>query len=262
MPSPFPGMDPYIEAPDIWSDFHGDLAAEMRAELNCVLQPRYVARLTPHGTYEIVEIAERHNIRPDLGVWQPQPPSGVMTGDAAVMTAVPVESVVAIELPLRLYTVEVLETDTLRLVTSVAILSPANKRPSHEAYHDYRRKRRALLRSETHLLELDLLRGGERPRLERPVPPAPYYVTLSRVNRRPYVDVWPIQLWAKLPVLPVPLRDPDPDATLDLPAVVAAVYERGAYARLIDYHRPPPPPALSETEAVWLDEHLRAQQVR
>ena len=60
----------------------------------------------------------------------------------------------------------------------------------------------------------------------------------------------------------MPLLDPDPDATLDLPAVVAAVYERGAYARLIDYHRPPPPPALSETEAVWLDEHLQAQQVR
>jgi uncharacterized protein DUF4058 len=33
MPSPLPGMDPYIEAPNIWSDSHGDLAAEMRAEL-------------------------------------------------------------------------------------------------------------------------------------------------------------------------------------------------------------------------------------
>jgi hypothetical protein len=58
------------------------------------------------------------------------------------------------------------------------------------------------------------------------------------------------------------LLEPDPDATLDLHAVVAAVYERGAYARLIDYHRPPPSPALSETEAVWLDEHLRVQKLR
>ena len=79
MPSPFPGMAPYIEAPDIWSDFHGDLAAEMRAELNRALQPRYVARLTPHVTYDIVEIAARHDIRPDIGVWQPQPPSGAVT---------------------------------------------------------------------------------------------------------------------------------------------------------------------------------------
>jgi hypothetical protein len=262
MPSPFPGMDPYIESPDIWSDFHGDLAAEMRAALNRVLQPRYVARLTPHVTYAIVEITERPHIRPDLGVWQPQPPGGAVSGEGAVITATPVESMIAIESPLRLYTVEIIETDTLRLVTSIEILSPVNKRPSHEAYHDYQRKRRALLRSETHLLELDLLRGGERPRLERPVPPAPYYVTLSRVNRRPYVDVWPIQLWEKLPVLPVPLLAPDPDATLDLSAVTAAVYERGAYARLIDYRRPPPPPARAEADAAWLDEHLRAQRVR
>ncbi len=262
MPSPLPGMDPYIEAPDIWSDFHGDLAAEMRAELNRVLQPRYVARLTPHVTYEIVDIAERHNIRPDVGVWQPQPPSGTRANEVAVSTAAPVESVVEMELPLRLYTVEVHETDTLRLVTAIEILSPVNKRPRHEAYHDYQRKRRALLRSEAHLMEIDLLRDGERPRLTRPVPPAPYYVTLSRVNRRPYVDVWPIQLWEKLPILPVPLLTPDPDAALDLGAVVAAVYDRGAYARLIDYHRPPPPPALSDIEVIWLDGHLRTQQVR
>ncbi len=262
MPSPLPGMDPYIETPDIWSDFHGDMAAEMRAELNRVLQPRYVARLTPHVTYEIVEIAERHHIRPDVGSWQPQPPSGERANEVAVTTATSVESVVEMDIPLRLYTVEVRETDTLRLVTAIEMLSPVNKRPSHEAYHDYQRKRRALLRSTTHLLEIDLLRGGERAPLARPVPRAPYYVILSRVNRRPYVEVWPIQLWEKLPVLPVPLLEPDPDATLDLGAVVAAVYDRGAYARLIDYHRSPPPPALSDTETIWLDTHLQTQKVR
>ncbi len=252
MPSPFPGMDPYIEAPELWSDFHGDLAAEMRAALNRVLQPRYVARLTPHVTYEIVEIAERHH----------KPPGAETTGTVAVLPTAPVESVVEMDLPLRLYTVEVYEVGALRLVTSIEILSPVNKRPSHEAYQNYQRKRRALLRSDTHLMELDLLRVGERPRLLRPVPPASYYVTLSRVPRRPYVDVWPIQLWEKLPVLPVPLLAPDLDVTLDLSAVVAAVYERGAYARLIDYHHPPPPPALSATETAWLDAHLRARQRR
>jgi Protein of unknown function (DUF4058) len=51
MSSPFPGMDPYIEEPEVWSDFHGGLADEMRAQLNSVLQPRYVARLTPRVTY-------------------------------------------------------------------------------------------------------------------------------------------------------------------------------------------------------------------
>jgi hypothetical protein len=91
---------------------------------------------------------------------------------------------------------------------------------------------------------------------------APYYVTLSRVDRRSYVEVWPIQLWKKLPILPVLLLEPDPDAALDLGTVVVAVYDRRAYARLIDYHHLPPPPALSDTEATWLDEHLRTQQGR
>ncbi|NLY01064.1 MAG: DUF4058 family protein [Rhodopirellula sp.] len=123
------------------------------------------------------------------------------------------------------------------------------------------RKRRELLRSGAHVIEIDLLRGGHRPPLERPVPSAPYYVTLSRVSRRPYVDVWPVQLQERLPTIPVPLLEPDPDAPLDLAAVVAAVYERGAYARLIDYRQSPPPP-LSDAEAAWLDEHLRSCKAR
>jgi hypothetical protein len=233
----------------------------MRAQLNSVLQPRYVARLTPRVIYDIIEVAERRNVRPDVGVWQPQPPNGDL-GRVALIIATPVESLVQMELPLRLYTVEVRETGTLRLVTAIEVLSPVNQRSGHEAYHDYLRKRRQLLHSEAHLIEIDLLRGGERPPLAGPVPLAPYYVTLSRAYRRPVVEVWPIQLWEKLPVLPVPLLDPDPDVPLALGAVVATVYERGAYARLIDYHLPPPPPPLLEIEAAWLDKYLRTQQVR
>jgi hypothetical protein len=164
------------------------------------------------------------------------------------------------ELPLRLYTVEVRETAGLRLVTAIEVLSPVNKRPSHEAYHDYLRKRRELLRCDAHLIEIDLLRGGDRPPLEQPVPPAPYYVTLSRAGRRPYVEVWPVQLRERLPVLPVPLLEPDPDVPLDLGRAVAAVYERGAYVRLIDYRQPPPPPRLSEAEAVWVEDRLRGKR--
>jgi Protein of unknown function (DUF4058) len=102
------------------------------------------------------------------------------------------------------------------------------------------------------LLEIDLLRGGERPPLERPVPSAAYYVVLSRAERRPRVDVWPIQLWDRLPVLPVPLLEPDPDVALDLGAAVASVYERGAYTQQIDYRQSAPPPPLTNAEAEWL----------
>jgi hypothetical protein len=255
-------MDPYIEDPDVWSDFHGGLAAEIRRDLNQRLRPRYVARMVPYVTYEQIEIVETAGIRPDVGVWQPQPPTGAVAEATTVITPTQVESLVPQELPLRLYSVEIHATETLELVTAIEILSPVNKRRSHDAFHEYQRKRRDLLRSSAHLLEIDLLRGGERPPLERPVPPAPYYVTLSRVEERPRVKVWPIHLWDKLPVLPVPLREPDPDAALDLGALVAALYEHGGYDMLIDYRRPPPLPKLPEAEVIWLEEQLRKQGQR
>lgn len=100
--------------------------------------------------------------------------------------------------------------------------------------------------------------GGERSPLETPLPPAPYYVTLARTDHRPLVDVWPIQLEARLPVLPVPLSAPDPDVPLDLGAVVQAVYERGGYTTRIDYRQPVPPPPLEPEQQAWVEQLLRS----
>ena len=257
MPSPFPGMDPYIEDPEIWGDFHSNLATEIQAQLNPIIQPRYVARLITRVTYDIVEVAQTRGVRPDVGVWQAQPPGKSSTTHIAIPPA-PAESLVTLELPLRLLTVEIHQTGTLELVTAIEILSPVNKRPGHEAHREYLRKRRELLRSSVHLMEIDLLRGGTRPPLERPVPEAPYYVLLGRADRRPHVAVWPIQIQDALPLLPVPLLEPDPDVPLDLGVAVAAVYERGGYASLIDYHQPPPPPPFSDEEAAWLMAQVQA----
>lgn len=252
MSSPFPGMDPYIEDSEIWSDFHGDLAGEIRARLNTLIQPRYVARMTPWVTYEIIEVAQTRGVRPDVTVWQPQPTQATLAAATVAIPPAPVKSMVTLELPLRLMTIEIHLTSTLELVTAIEILSPVNKRPGHEAYQHYQRKRRELLRSAAHLMEIDLLRGGVRPPLEWAVPSAPYYITLSRADQRPTVDVWPIQIQDDLPLLPVPLFEPDPDVALDLGAVVASVYERGGYISIIDYRQPPPPPTFSAEDTAWL----------
>lgn len=163
MPSPFPGMDPYIESPLLWSDFHNNLASEMQMRLNQYIQPRYFARLTPYVTYESVDIGQTYRVIPDVGISQPQPPPESSVTATATITPPLVESLVPLEMPLRLHRVEIRATETQQLVTVIEILSPVNKRPSHQAYLAYQRKRRDILHSEVHLIEIDLLRGGERP---------------------------------------------------------------------------------------------------
>jgi hypothetical protein len=257
MPSPFPGMDPFIESRRIWSDFHLDLATEIRAHLNARIQPGYYATAVTYVTYDVIEVAQSRPraVSPDVSGWRtdlhvPTP------GTIAVIDPPLAQSAVPLEVPMRLANVEVREAGTNTLVTAIEILSPINKRSGRER-QKYLRKRRELLRSEVHVMELDLLRGGERSPLETPLPFASYYVTLARVEQRPSVDIWPIQLAARLPVLPVPLTAPDADVALDLGAMVQAVYARGGYATRIDYGQPVPPPPLAPEQQTWV-EHLLA----
>lgn len=251
MPSPFAGMDPYLETPEAWRDFHNNLASEIQGRLNERLDPRYDAALEAHVTYETVEVASPRRAHLDVSVWGEARGSTGSPAGIAIAPA-PVESQVPLDEPLQLFTVEVRRSTSHALVTSIERLSPVNKTPGHEAFAVYRRKRRALLSSDAHVMEIDLLRGGERPPLVEPVPPAAYYVILSRAERRPICEVWPITLRDLLPVLPVPLIRPDPDIPLDLGASVASVYEHGAYARRLDYGRQVPPPALSPEDEAWV----------
>jgi len=80
------------------------LAAEIRAELNKVIQPRYVARLVPRVTYEVVEIEKPRSVRPDVGIWGLRSGSeGDRGGQAAVLTPAPVENLIAMYDAVREY---------------------------------------------------------------------------------------------------------------------------------------------------------------
>ena len=122
MPSPCPGMDPYIESPELWFDFHNNLASEIQAHLNRHIQPRYFARLTPYVTYEVVEIGQAYGIRPDVGVWHLEPAPAASGPGTATISVAPVESLVALEIPLRLHRVEIRTTAQQQLVTVIEIL--------------------------------------------------------------------------------------------------------------------------------------------
>jgi hypothetical protein len=260
MASPFPGMDPFLEQPDVWLDFHNNLAVEIQGRLNAVIPPAYYAGLGSYVTYDVLDVqlglpAPRRAIRPDVDVWQSRPDAGRAEPAAVIATPPSNTAAVPVEVPVELWSVEVHSAANRELVTVVEVLSPVNRRPGHPANTYYLRKRSEILRSPVHLLEIDLLRAGERAPL-LPAPPAtPYYAMLSRAETRPEADVWPIELADRLPVLAVPLRPPDADVPLDLGAAVAAVYERGGYATRIDYTAPPPPP-LDAAYARWVESTL------
>lgn len=122
--------------------------------------------------------------------------------------------------------------------------------------------RSTLLASDVHLVEIDLLRGGERAGSEVQGPPlnaADYILLVNRgvaVNPGDWPDIWPVTLDHPLPLLPIPLDPPDADVLLDMNAVLRTVYERAAYARRIDYRPPVPPPALRPVMAKWVKAHL------
>jgi hypothetical protein len=152
-------------------------------------------------------------------------------------------------------TIEIRDVAKRELVTAIEVLSPTNKRS--EGYKEYLDKRARVLGSTAHLLEIDLLRKGQRVPLQQPLPPVSYFVFLSRANRRPLTEVWPIRLQERLPVVPVPLQAPDPDIQLDLQAAFDMAYDTFGYDLLVDYTRPPEVP-LEGNDAAWAEDLLRA----
>jgi hypothetical protein len=260
MQSPFPGMDPYLEAPDLWPDVHLSLASALRDQLQSQLGTHYVAVLTPYVAFETITIAPARHTVPDVGILERDAP--LASGAGTVVAPAPVRGIVAMEMPARYANVEIRTFAGQTLVTAIEILSPVNKRPGRDGADAYDRKRRELLRSEAHLLEIDLLRGGQRPALVTPQPEGSYSILLSRVERRPEVELWPIRLSMRIPQRPVPLHMPDPDIMLDIQTALEQIYRNARYDLRVDYGLPPAPPELSSEDAHWLDQLLIAHGFR
>jgi hypothetical protein len=260
MESPFPGMDPYLEAPSIWPDVHASLIAAIRDQIQAQLNPRYTAVITPYVAFESIEIAPVRMAVPDIAILERDSPGA--SGGAVAIAPPPLTGTAAMEVPTRYAHLEIRTVDDEALVTAIELLSPANKRPGQEGADAYERKRQEIFRSDAHLLEIDLLRGGRRPQLTTPLPNAPYFIFLSRAERRPYIAIWPLSLREPILPVPVPLRHPDPDVPLDLAEALRRVYASARYERRIDYHKAPPPPELSADDAAWIDQRLRERGLR
>ncbi len=260
MPSPFPGMDPYLEAH--WGDVHSSLVLYARDQLQPVLPQDLRARVEER----LVVTAEsdyKRSIQPDVRVFEGRLKRRRPAKDGGVMLAEPM----VIELdgePKTQRFLEIREASAgSRLITVVEVLSPSNKAPG-KTRAQYRQKQEELLEAGVSLVEIDLLRGGD---WVVAVPrdffdareETPYRVVVRR-GWRTAVEYYPLSLRDKLPAIRIPLREADEDAPLDLQALIAHAYDNGAYDD-IDYTKEPQPP-LEANDARWADRLLRRAGLR
>ena len=76
MPSPFPGMNPYLEQDDVWHDFHERFLPAAAEAIGAQVQPDYIVKIVEHVYVHELPFEPRCLLgRADLGVMPTRPPS-------------------------------------------------------------------------------------------------------------------------------------------------------------------------------------------
>jgi hypothetical protein len=253
MPSPFPGMNPYLERASVWDSLHPNLITAAHFHLNTQVAPRYLVQIEARLYLHEPTAEQRFRWIGDLGVKpgaprEPNPAPATATVAPAYVT---LADTVQTE---RVQFLTIRDRESRELVTVIELLSPTNKYAGPDRAQ-YLTKRLELLRSNTHFVELDLLRGGPRMPPDD-LPTCDYCALVSRVEERPRAGVWPWRVRDALPVIPIPLRGGDADATLNLKAVLDQVYDGGGYHYLA--YTGPPEPRLAPDDAAWAAQYVPA----
>lgn len=251
MPSPFPGMNPYLEQNDAWEDFHHNFISRAQEMLAASVGPNYLVKIEVRLILHELSAEERRFMgRADVGVTGPSPRE-VSREEGSVVSAPVHGTLPAVDVE-RLSSLEIVDRRNRRVVTVIELLSPTHKAPGPDR-DEYMRKRTRVLDQRTHLVEIDLRRGGERPHYPE-IPPCDYYALVSRWQDRPVVGIWPIGLRDGLPVIPIPLTPPDPDVPFDLQALLHRVYDAADYGKYIYQEAPQPP--LSPEDLAWAQQFV------
>lgn len=255
MPSPFPGMDPFLECQE-WEDFHTTFNTVVRESLSLRIEPRYVVRVERRVYVEGYGADDMPSgrapfFRSDAVVLErTEPEGGVSVAAGSVATVEPLECELPVPEERREVYLVIRLRETMEVVTVLETLSPANKRPGGDGRREYLQKREAILQSPTHLVEIDLLRGGLRLPTVTRLPPGDYYAIVSRRQRRPKAAVYAWTIRDRLPFILVPLKPGDPDVPLDLQEVFTTVYDRARYDLSLNYGATLEPP-LGAHDADW-----------
>lgn len=259
MPTPFPGMDPYLEHPDLWPDVHHRLIVTLADYLVPRLRPRYYVSIEQR-TYRAGLTGLTFIGRPDAAVVAE---SGPAYFPAPAADAGPTRTV-TVELPVpdtvRETYLEVRGVENGQVVTVLEVLSPTNKLPGEGRNH-YERKRMAVLDSLTHLVEIDLLRAGPAMPMLGDDQGAHYRILISREWQRPRADLLPFTVRQPIPDFPLPLQRGEEELLVPLNALLHELYDRAGYDLRINYRREPEPP-LGKEDAAWADVLLREQGLR
>ena len=249
-PSPFPGMDPFLEDPGIWQDFHATLINYLREAIADRLPENYIARVKEQIRLIDVEANEAKRFEPDVDVARTAtlPGTAAAPGTAVLLEPMLVEREETAET--RELSIEIVRNPEKSVVTAIEVLSPANKGKDAEEYIVTRR----MLRKEPgNIVEIDLLIGGLRPPLKDRWPSGDYHVLVTRRKHRGKAQIISWSVRQPLPRIPIPLRDPDPDVEVALAEVFQITFERGRYAKQLNYSKPPPAP-LSPDDLKWAAE--------
>lgn len=249
MPSPFPGMDPYLEDPAFYADFHSTFVGCWREAIAEALPENYDARLDESINFVQMSPDVIKLIYPDIAVSrQPKRTKRPRSKGSGTMLLEPVHIPQEFLDEIRQTRIEILHRPDRTLVAILELLSPFNK--SGDGFDKYRAKRATILGQKVHPIELDLLLGGSRLSFLKPLPSADYYAFITRAEDRQNCEVYRRGLRDLLPTNPIPLRAPDPDIAVSIKQVFDITYERGRYARSLFYTQPPMAP-MSRKDAHW-----------
>lgn len=261
MPSPFPGMDPWLESPHIWPGFHLKLINETVA----VLQPQLRSRGYYADSEERNWLREpRRPVYPDNVIFQKSTTGSLQPAAIALLEADEPVRIRRANEEVRESFVEIFDATGHLLVTGIEYLSPTNKLDA-QGRQLYEQKQQELADAGIHLVEVDLLRRG-RHLLDVPeslvdeFKPWDYLVNLVRRNTREH-EFYPIRLRTRLPRIRIPLKTGEDDAVLDLQEVFERCYEIGPYPDRLKYSAPPDPP-LSPDDAAWAEDVLKQRGLR
>jgi hypothetical protein len=253
MPSPFPGMDPYLETGQLWRTLHTHLVVEICKDLQPQIVPRYVAR-----SEERVVLGPREQAyEADVSVREHRGGTGgVATASRPAETALAVpETIIVPDLTLRHRFVAIRDVQGREVVTVIEVLSPWNK--TGQGLEEYRSKQGELLLSQANLVEVDLLRrGGHAVAVPEALAGRSDYCISIHPSGAGMLEVFRFGVRDPLPNVRIPLRPGDEEPVLHLGAVFRRAYDGGAYGLDVDYDADPDPPLAGE-DAAWARALLR-----